>query len=151
MKKSIVYLCIGMLGMATLTTACKSNEKKAQEEVVDAIQDQAEATMEYESAVVGGESQYDVFKKEIDKVIADNDRLIAEMRAKVASQSKEVRDVVETKIKVIEERNDKLEDAVDDYKEGAGETWDAFQARINQSVSDIKTDFDAYNKEYQFK
>lgn len=151
MKKSIVYLCVGALSFATLSTACKSREEKAQEEVVDAMQDQADATMDLESAKIEGESQYEVFKKEIDKVIADNERLIAEMRAKVANQPKATRDVVEAKIKVIEERNDKLDDAVDDYKEGAGETWDAFTARINQSVSEIKADFEAYNKEYQFK
>lgn len=55
-----------------------------------------------------------------------------------------------SKCRCIGKRNDQLEDDIDDFKDGASETWTDFKNRIEKSKNDINADIEAYKKEHNY-
>ena len=53
-------------------------------------------------------------------------------------------------VDALEKRNDQLEDDIDDFKDGASETWTDFKNRIEKSKNDINADIEAYKKEHNY-
>ncbi|RZJ69076.1 hypothetical protein [Flavobacterium sp.] len=149
--KSTKFLSVAAAAVLTFgMTSCKSDTKEAQDEVVEATEDQAEATAEYENAKAADTSDYAVMKAGTKKLIADNDKRIAELREKATKESAENKVKFNAQIDKLEAKNDQLEKDLDEFSDKAGEKWDAFKARVEKSANDVKTDIDDYKREHNY-
>lgn len=136
--------------LAIGVSSCKSDTKEAQDEVVGATQEQAEATAEYENAKAADTSDYAVLKAGTKKLIADNEKRIAEFRVKANSETAENKAKLNAQIDKLEARNNELKQDLDEFGDKVDEKWDAFKARVDKSANDIKTDIDNYKKEHNY-
>lgn len=132
------------------STSCKSDTEKAEDEVVEATAEQAEATAEFENTKAADTSDYAVLKAGTKKMIADNEKRIAEFRLKANKETADERARLNTRIDKLEARNNELREDLNRFGDKAGEKWDAFKARVDKSANDIKTDINDYKEEHNF-
>lgn len=153
MKKSIGLLVASLLFSGAVFTSCKSNTEKvedAQEDVVDAKEDEMDAQQDLNEAKYENASDYEQFKAATKVIIAENETRIAEFKVKLKAESVENQKMYQAKVDALEKRNDQLEDDIDDFKDGASETWNDFKNRIEKSKNDIDADIQQYKKEHNY-
>lgn len=153
MKKSIGLVVASLLLSGATFTSCKSNAEKiedAQEEVVDAKKDEIDAQQDLNEAKYENASDYEQYKAATKLIIAENETRIAEFKVKLKTQSAENQKIYQEKIDLLEKKNDQLEDAIDDFKDGASETWNDFKNRIEKSKNDIEADIENFKREHNF-
>ena len=153
MKKSIGLVVASLLLSGATFTSCKSNAEKiedAQEEVVDAKKDEIDAQQDLNEAKYENASDYEQYKAATKLIIAENETRIAEFKVKLKTQSAENQKMYQEKIDLLVKKNDQLEDAIDDFKDGASETWNDFKNRIEKSKNDIEADIENFKREHNF-
>lgn len=153
MKKSIGLLVASLFLSGAVFTSCKSDAEKvedAQEDVVEAREDEMDAQQDVNEARYDNASDYERFKADTKLVIAENETRIAEFKVKLKADTAENQKLYKEKIDMLEQRNDQLEDDIDDFKEGASEDWNAFRTRIEKSRDDINADIEAYKREHNY-
>lgn len=148
--KKIIPLATAIFAITLGVTSCKTDKKEAQEEVVEATGEQVEATVDYEQAKAADTSDYAVLKAGTKKMIADNDKRIAEFRLKLTDETAENRKKLNVQIDKLEAKNNKLRTSLDSFGEKTGEKWDAFKTRVKKSVDDIDKDINDYKKEHNY-
>ncbi|RZJ65189.1 MAG: hypothetical protein EOO50_14860 [Flavobacterium sp.] len=136
--------------LAIGTTSCKSDKQDAQEDVVEATADQAEATADYENAKAADTSDYAILKAGTKKLIADNEKRIAEFRVKANEGSAEEKAKMNARIDKLEAKNNDLKSDLDNFGDKADEKWDAFKTRVKASVDDIDKDINDYKREHNY-
>jgi len=152
MKSTKHILSIAAAAVLTLgATSCKTDAEKDQQEVVEATAEQAEATAEYENTKAADTSDYAVLKAGTKKLIADNEKRIAEIRVKANNETAENKAKFNAQIDKLEARNNELKSDLDNFGDKVDEKWDAFKARVDKSANDIKTDIDDYKKEHNYE
>lgn len=147
MKKFVSILAASILAAAT---GCKSDTKEAQQDVVEATAEQAEATADYEQAKAADTSDYALLKAGTKKLIADNEKRIAEFRVKANSETADERAKLNARIDKLEAKNNELKADLEKFGNKADEKWDAFKTRVQKSVDDIDKDIDDYKKEHNY-
>lgn len=150
MKKS-VYLYSTLVALAF--GACKSPNDRiddSQDDLKDARQEQAEAEAEYDATKASDTSDYAVLKAATKKVIADNEKRIAEFRLKLNTETAENQKKLQVRIDTLEARNERLGNQLDGYREEGKAKWDAFRSRVKKSVDDIERDIDDYKREHNY-
>jgi len=153
MKKSIGLFVATLLFSGATFTSCKSNAEKvedAQEDVVDAQKDELDAQQDLNEAKYENASDYEQYKAATKVIIAENETRIAEFKVKVKSESAENQKLFQQKIDALEKKNDQLEDDIDDFKDGASETWNDFKNRIEKSKNDIEADIEQYKRDHNY-
>lgn len=151
MKKT-VYLYSSLIALA-FGASCKSPNEQAedaQEDLGEAKQEQVEAQSEVDSLSATDASDYAKLKAGTRKVIADNEKRIAEFKLKLAGESAANRKKLQIQIDTLEARNERLGNQLDAYKEEGKAKWDAFKTRVEKSVDDIGKDIDDYKKEHNY-
>ena len=132
------------------TASCKTDTQEAKEDVIEATDKQAEATADFEQTKAADTSDYAVLKAGTRKLIADNEKRIAEFRVKLTGETAQNKEILEKRIDKLEARNNELKSDLDRFGDKAGEKLDAFRDRVNKSVKDIKTDIDEYKEEHNY-
>jgi protoporphyrinogen oxidase len=148
--KKLLPFAAAILAMASFT-ACKSDKKQAQQDTIEASKKQLEATEEYEKTKASDTSDYAVLKAGTKKMIADNEKRIAEFRVKLNDETAANRAKLNTRIDKLEAKNNELKASLDSFSDKTGEKWDAFKTRVKRSVDDIDKDIDNYKKEHNYK
>ncbi len=151
MKKQTT-LVLALLGMAFIQ--CKSPGERvedSQEDLEKAKTEQVEATEKYQEVKNDTASDYAVLKAQTQKVIADNNKRIAEFKVKLVTESSANQKKLQVKIDTLDARNNRLERDLDNYKEEGKDKWNAFKTRVQRSVDDINKDIDDYKKEHNYK
>ena len=77
------------------------------------------------------------FRDEVNKKVADNDRLIAEKRSAIASASTPMHDEFKKMIDDAEHRNHDLRDKVVGYKYQSAAAWDQFKSDTNSALDAV--------------
>ena len=126
---------VGLLG-------CKQDAARDVDQVREAKDKQAEATLEYEQAKSADTSEYAKLKAGTKKIIADNERRIAEFRLSIKDKTAGERTRLNERIESLEARNEELRKDLDRFGDRADERWDSFKARVNKNVEDIRRDID---------
>src|SRR4051812_26102934 len=108
---------LSILGAALLVTAvgCKSDTKDARDKIEEASAEQAEATAEYENAKATDTSDYAILKAGTKKLIADNDKRIAEFRVKANAETADNKAKYNAQIDKLEARNNQLKSDLDQF------------------------------------
>lgn len=143
MKRNL-YLYSTLIALAF---GCKSPNEQAddaKDDLQEAQQEQAKAQAEYDATQATDTSDYAKLKAGTKKILADNERRIAEFKVKLAAESAESRKKLQTQIDSLEARNERLSRQLDDYKAEGKTQWEAFKARVEKNADDIERDLDAY-------
>lgn len=135
MKKIVCYavIALGLMG-------CKSENESNKEAFRQAKDKQAEATVDYEHSQAADTSEYALLKAGTKKIIADNERRIAEFRLSLNDKTAQERARLNQRIEALEARNQKLGRDLDRFGEQADEHWDTFKTRVSKNVEDIRRD-----------
>lgn len=150
MKKS-VYLYSTLVALAF--GACKSPNDRlddAQDDLREAQQEQAEAKSEYDATKASDTSDYALLKAATKKIIADNEKRIAEFRLRLNKETAANQKKLQVQIDTLEARNQRLGSQLDGYREEGKAKWDAFRSRVKKSVDDIERDIDEYKREHNY-
>lgn len=153
MKKSIGLLVASLFLAGAVVTSCKSNAEKvedAQEDVVDAKENEMDAQEDLNEAKYENASDYEQFKEATKLTIAENETRIAEFKVKLKAESAENQKMYQANVDMLEKKNDQLKDDINDFKEGAEQDWNEFKTRIQKSKNDIDADIEAYKREHNY-
>jgi cytochrome c556 len=153
MKKSIGLLAASLLLAGITFTSCKSNAEKveeAQEDVVDAKEDEMDDQQDLNDAKYENASDYEQFKAATKVIIAENETRIAEFKVELKTESAENKKMYQAKVDMLQKKNNQLEEDVDDFTDGAKENWNDFKNRIEKSQNDIETDIKTYKREHNY-
>jgi len=84
-------------------------------------------------------TDYQKFKKETEEKIRDNEKAIANHRAMIAKDTREVRDKHEKKLSKLEEKNKELKKKLADYKYDQKDEskWTSFKREFNHDMDEL--------------
>ena len=85
---------------------------------------------------------YEQFKIEAEKAIAVQEKNIAELKAKIAKEKKDVKADYNKKLGELEKKNDELKKKLVDYKDEGKEKWKSFKAEFNHDMDEFGKAFE---------
>jgi hypothetical protein len=133
MKKTILTFAITMvMAGVSLTVVGQQNKKaaKARKEVAEAKKDLREAKID-------SAADYQRFNTEAQVQIMDNDKKIAELRAKKASDNKEIREKYDKKVLALEQRNNDLKKKIKNAAYTKTDKWASFKREFLHDMSEF--------------
>ena len=92
MKKTVFTLAITMLIGGTILTSCQSSAEKvenAENNLQEAKENVSEAKQDLKEARQDSITEYQKFRKEYEERIIANEKIIADFKAKIATEKKE--------------------------------------------------------------
>ncbi|MEO8761453.1 MAG: hypothetical protein ABI448_11210 [Bacteroidia bacterium] len=140
MKKE--FLKTALLGFmaAVLITSCESNEKKvehAEENVQDAKTNLTVAAQELNQAREDSVNDYILFKKESEIKLKENDVKIADLKEKMKANKKAIQIKYQKKLDELNEKNIKLQEEIQQYKESDKSKWNTFKLEFNRKIDEL--------------
>ena len=133
MRKSILALAAFALLAGAVSTSCNSSSKQvddAQNSVKEARQDLDAANKEYLVEIEN-------FRIEMAARIDANDKRIAELKANISHEKKEVRADYKKRIDALEKKNRDLKKKMEVYNDNGRENWEIFKAEFNHDMDQL--------------
>lgn len=121
------------IAAALIMTSCNSPAEKvenSQSDVTEAKQDLKEANAQYKRDV----EDYRV--KSRDRINANNER-IAEHRTRISNYKKEEKAQYEKQIELLEQKNDKLKERLEDYEANTEDGWEKFKTEFSNDMNEL--------------
>lgn len=141
MKRRLFTLAILAIAAGSASTAFgqEPNKKaeKARENLKDAKTELVDAKNELKEAKLDSVSDYQKFKVESEKTIAEHNASIAKFRARLAAEKKENRIAYEAKLDKLEKRNSDLQLKLEGYKQKTEENWKAFKSEFSKDMDNL--------------
>jgi type I site-specific restriction-modification system R (restriction) subunit len=130
MKKSIMMVSAFVFMAVIALTNCDRRSKKV---------DDAQAKMDSINTKAKEEYLTDIenYRRDINDMIAANDRTIEEFRAKMKKQKREINADYKKKITQLEQKNNELKKRMDEYKAEGKENWDKFKAEFDHDMAEL--------------
>lgn len=130
-------LALGLTAAVIMSFAtfisCKSPSEKvetAQENVNDANKDLNQANQDYLVEV-------EEFRKAEALKIAENNKSIAEFKARIEKDKSSAKADYRKKIALLEQKNTDSQKKLDDYKAESKENWEQFKAEFNRDMNEL--------------
>ena len=137
MKNSKIKL-VAMAGMVSLAMlSCKSNTEEKKENLEEAKKEVVVAKDELSAARMDSINQYSNYRKEIDNRLAENDKQIAEIRAKVKMQKASIRAKMDKDLDILMQKNEDFKMQMKNQKDGIYSDWESFKNSYNTSLDDL--------------
>lgn len=143
MKKAILTLTtaslitLSFLLMGCQTDAQKTSAKK--ENVQDAQADLDQAKKEVALQKIENAAAWDTFKRESALRVSDNNKRIAELKAKMLVKGSEFDQTYTQRITALEEKNKELDMSLQTFENTNNSDWEAFRISFNQGMDDLGT------------
>lgn len=139
--KKISTLIFGLASVAKAVivfNGCKSpakdkettNTGEAKENLVEAKESLDEAKKEYVL-------RYEAFKLESDNKIAENEKVIAELKAKAKMESNAAKQDFEKELAALEQKNQSLKEKMSYYKDEGDDEWESFKVEFDQDMDSL--------------
>jgi hypothetical protein len=140
MKK--IVLIIGSVLFLTLTvfSGCQSRTtkvKNAEVKVQNDKKDLADSKAELYNIRLDTISNYEQFRIESEKIIVSQEKNIAEFKAKMATEKKEINADYNKKLLAMEKKNNELKRNLNDYKEEGKDKWIGFKQEFNHDMNEL--------------
>ena len=137
MKNSKIKL-VAMAGiMSVAMLSCKSNTEEKKENLEEAKEEVAVAKEELSAARLDSVNEYSKYRKEIDNRLIENDRQIAEIRAKVKMQKASIRAKMNKDLDVLMQKNEDFKIEMKNQKDGIYSDWESFKQSYNTNLDDL--------------
>jgi len=138
MKNSFPTLAVAFFLMAfAMFTSCNS----PQNNVEDAREDVADANAELEAANAEYLAEVEAYRQDKARAIAANDSTIVAMRARMATDKKNLKADYEQSLADLEAKNRAMKVRMDDYRDGGKERWESFKREFNSDMDELGTAF----------
>lgn len=139
--KLSITLC--SLTLLLLTSNCSSpsqDVKNSKEDISNAQEALIKAENEVAAEIIS-------FKNKSQQQINDNEVNIAQLKAKIKSNSKSVKDDFRDQLEILEQKNTAMKTRISEYKDNGKENWQAFKTgfsndmdQLSQSLNDCIAD-----------
>ncbi len=140
MKSSILALAACTFIGSSFLTSCTTPAEKvdnAQTNVVEAKKDLALANQEYLAEI-------EIYRKEEANKITANEQSIADFKARVAKEKKEVKADYEKQIAELEQKNSDMKKRLDVYKADSKEQWVKFKTEFGADMDNLGKAFKGF-------
>lgn len=116
-----------------IVVSCNSPAKKvdkATENVLQAQEELNKAQVEYAADVEN-------FRNESNTRIAENEKIIADMNAKMANEKRQLKANYREQVAAIEQKNNNMKRKMSEYKADTKDNWEAFKTEFNYDMSEM--------------
>jgi len=141
MKKSFLTLAVITLMAGTISTSYAQEpdkkSEKARENVSEKQKDVVEAKQELKKAQKDSVSDYQNFKKESEMKIKENDKSIADLKAKLSKVNAKNKVAYQKDVNGFEQKNANLKKKLDNYKEGGPSNWAIFKKEFSHDMNEL--------------
>ena len=140
-KKSIFILTIVTFITGLTFTACKSNSDK-EEDAIENVQDannNLDAVTEdvnNDNITKANDAEWQTYKKEANKTIADNEVHIAELKKAIKKPGNTFDAVYAKNIDALEEKNTTLKTKISDYENNQTD-WESFKREFDSDMTGL--------------
>lgn len=144
MKNLILSISCVLIISALAFTGCSSTTEKNEKAEIETLKiKKGLAESEKELYTVKHDTTtYEQFKIEAEKAIAVQEKNIAELKAKIAKEKKDVKADYNKKLGELEKKNDELKKKLVDYKDEGKEKWKSFKAEFNHDMDEFGKAFE---------
>lgn len=142
MKKTFFTIAVASIISSMIFIGCETSAQK----VTNAEQEVADAQAKLKQAHLDSTAEYEKSKIEWARQTAENDQLLANYRAKIATEKKEAREKHEAQLAELEKRNNDLKLKINEYKEDGKSSWSDFKAGFMSVVDEFNQDMTAFGK-----
>ena len=139
MKKSILILAASTLITGAILTG--RNNPSPEQKVENAQNNVTEANKNLDKANEEYLADIDKYRKETDAKTAANDKIIADLKARIDIQKNEAKKDYKKKIAELEQKNAEMKKKMDEYKAQGKENWENFKTDFNHSMDDLGNAF----------
>ena len=137
MKKTLIIFATAAILAGGLLSSCTNNEEKVDE----AVEEKVEADMNLENAVQVQSEEFVAFKSDVNVKIAEDEKRIAELKAKLAkSGEKPMDDMRRKRIEELEISIAELKTRLNDYEKTPSD-WEAFKTEFKHDMDAIGDGF----------
>ncbi|MDP1725241.1 MAG: hypothetical protein Q8M15_00555 [Bacteroidota bacterium] len=133
MKKIIFTITAAGFMLATILSGCNSPSKK----VENAQENLEEARQELSQAQRDSVADFELFKKESEERINNNDKLIAAFKERMATDKKQIKEEDQKIIDNLEQKNINMRKKIEEYKENGKDKWEAFKVEFNHDMDEL--------------
>jgi len=145
MKKTIYFLAITAFMGGALVSSCKSNTEEkdaAIENVDDANKDlqEVEANQAADKVTKANDEEWQAYKAESNKTIAENETRISELRKAMKKPGTRFDASYAKSIDVLEEKNSDLKKRIVNYENNQTD-WDSFKREFSSDADGLATAF----------
>jgi len=128
--KRIMSVIVTVFIAGTMFVSCQSSAEKvdqAKENVVDAKQELNQAIKD---SIVQ-------FRKESAQQITAYEQSIADLKAKIATEKKDVKATYEKSLEELEQKNELLKTKLNDFKDEETDKWESFRDEFRKDMQDL--------------
>jgi predicted RNase H-like HicB family nuclease len=137
MKKTFLTLAVTGFIVGTMLTGCQTSNKnveKARDNMEEAKDKVTEAKKDIDQALKESIQQ---FKKESQERISNNEKIIAEFKAKIEKEGKMAKAKYEKKVAELEQKNREMKMRLDKFEDNKQDKWDSFKTEFNHDMDQL--------------
>ena len=140
-NRSVFFLTIATLISGSIFTGCKSNSDK-EADAIENVQDAAENLdavtddVNRDAITKANDAEWQTYKEEANKTIADNVARIAELKSAMKKPGKTFDAVYAKSIDALEERNTSLKTKISDYENNQTD-WESFKREFDSDMTGL--------------
>ncbi len=150
MKNFFLILGSALFLAITLFSGCQTRSSKiknAEDKVQEAKTDLAEAKTDLYMIRLDTISNYDQFKIEAEKIIIAQEKNIADFKAWLVSEKKDIDAEHNERLVVMENKNRELKTKLLDFKEEGQDKWIVFRDEFNSDMNELGKSFKDFTVE----
>jgi septal ring factor EnvC (AmiA/AmiB activator) len=132
---SKLSLMAGVLTMGLM--ACSDTPKDKEIKVMEAENKLDDARDDYQTSMTDSINEYRQFKAETDQKLAENETKIADLKARMKADKKEINENYEKDLAKMEKSNEKLKTKLNEFKEDGAEDWESFKSNVNREMDEL--------------
>jgi hypothetical protein len=137
MKKTTLMLTIATFISCAIVSSCNTPEQKvenAESDVLNANEDLEEANDAYLK-------ELNDYRNEVAIELAANEQSIADFKAKIESDNKDIKAERKIQIEELEQKNIELKVKINEYNEKDQTKWEKFKAEFNHDMKELGNAF----------
>lgn len=142
-NKILTFAITGIIAMAGLSATAQENKKAA-----DARKEVASVKKDLNEAKIDSAEDFHKFKKEAEIKIKDNQKKIAELKAKKSNDSKEVKKKYDKKVLALETKNNELKNKIEKADDTKTSMWASFKRGFNHEMDELGDAFKDMNADH---
>ncbi|MFO7668649.1 MAG: hypothetical protein R6W31_03235 [Bacteroidales bacterium] len=140
MKNSILFLSGILFLSVTIPYGCQPSATKmeaAEDQVQEDRKDLAESKADLYRATQDSIFNYQQFKIDADQKIIAQEKKIADLKARIENESKEVNDDYNKKLAELENKNSELKKKLADYEDDGQDKWKDFKKEFDHDMDNL--------------
>ncbi len=134
MKKYSIKTILSIGVVVFFVTSCTNSPTAKEKDVKDATQNLIDAESDLEQAEYDSINDFNTYKESIQLKLFENQKVISDLKLKIASKGKVERDIDEVEINKLEKRNKDLKLKIENYEQGPEQKWALFKVDFNYEL-----------------